>query len=92
MFGLRSFHLRPPCCIAWAKGGGGLGCVGPDRGSAEFLLTAGTALAIEISRCLSAEEVGQLAAFLTVLGDQLALLALNMPQDADGKANGAACP
>lgn len=47
----------------------------------EFLLTAGTALAIEISRQLSVEEVELLAAFLTVLGDQLALLALKMPQD-----------
>lgn len=65
-----------------------MGCVGPGQGSAEFLLTAGTALAIEIARCLSAEEVGQLAAFLTVLGDQLALLALNMPQNAGGQGSG----
>jgi len=47
----------------------------------EFLLTAGTALAIEISRRLTAEEMELLAAFLEVLGDQLALLALKMPQD-----------
>ena len=54
-----------------------------QRGGAagEFLLTAGTALAIEISRRLSVEEVELLAAFLTVLGDQLALLALKMPED-----------
>lgn len=52
--------------------------------SGEFLLTAGTALAIEISRQLCVEEVGLLAAFFTVLGDQLALLALNMPQDGEG--------
>lgn len=50
--------------------------------SGEFLLTAGTALAIEMSRWLSAEEMELLAAFLEVLGDQLALLALKMPQDA----------
>ena len=50
--------------------------------SGEFLLTAGTALAIEMSRQLSAEEMELLAAFLEVLGDQLALLALKMPQDA----------
>lgn len=47
----------------------------------EFLLTAGTALSIEISRQLTVEEVELLAAFFTVLGDQLALLALKMPED-----------
>lgn len=54
--------------------------------SGEFLLTAGTALAIEISRQLRVEEVGLLAAFFTVLGDQLALLTLNMSQDGEGHA------
>lgn len=49
--------------------------------SGEFLLTAGAALAIEISRQLTVEEMGLLAAFFTVLGDQLALLALKMPED-----------
>lgn len=53
--------------------------------SGEFLLTAGTALAIEISRRLGVEEVELLAAFLTVLGDQLALLAQKMPQDAENQ-------
>lgn len=66
-------------------------CTGSDP-SSEFLLTAGTALAIEISRCLTAEEVEQLAAFLTVLGDQLALLALNMPQDTEKQTHGPGCP
>ena len=65
-------------------------CTGPDPAS-EVLLTAGTVLAIEIARCLTAEEVGQLAAFLTVLGDQLALLALNMPQDTGQQTNAAGC-
>ena len=73
------------------KGGGGVGCTGPDPAS-EVLLTAGTALAVEISRCLTVEQVGQLAAFLTVLGDQLAFLALNMPQDTSEQTNGAGCP
>lgn len=50
------------------------GSSGPASG--EFLLTAGTALAIEMSRRLSVEEMELLAAFLTVLADQLALLAL----------------
>lgn len=64
------------------KGGGAVSC--QDCGaSGEFLLTAGTALAIEISRRLSVEEVELLAAFFSVLGDQLALLALKMPQDAE---------
>lgn len=54
--------------------------------SGEFLLTAGTALAIEMSRQLTVEEMELLAAFLTVLGDQLALLALKMPQDAEDQA------
>ena len=65
-------------------------CTGPDQAS-EFLLTAGTALAIEIARCLTAEEVGQLAAFLTVMGDQLAFLALNMPPDTSEQTNAAGC-
>ena len=64
-------------------------CTGSDPAS-ELLLTAGTALAVEISRCLTAEAVEQLAAFLTVLGDQLALLAMNMPQDTS-ETNGAGC-
>lgn len=50
--------------------------------SGEFLLTAGTALAIEMSRTLTVEEMELLAAFFTVLGDQLVLLALKMPEDA----------
>lgn len=54
--------------------------------SGEFLLTAGTALAIEMSRQLTAEEMALLAAFFTVLGDQLALLALKMPPDSGGQA------
>ena len=49
--------------------------------SGEFLLTAGTALAIEMSRQLTVDEMELLAAFLEVLGDQLALLALKMPED-----------
>ena len=65
-------------------------CTGPDQAS-EFLLTAGTALAIEIARCLTAAEVEQLAAFLTVLGDQLALLAMNMPQDTAEQTGSAGC-
>lgn len=54
--------------------------------SGELLLTAGTALAIEISRQLGVEEVELLAAFFSVLGDQLALLAQKMPQDAEDQA------
>lgn len=55
---------------------------GQNGGAAgEFLLTAGTALAIEMSRQLTVEEMGVLAAFFTVLGDQLALLALKKPPD-----------
>lgn len=62
-----------------------MGAVSCQNGGAsgEFLLTAGTALAIEISRQLTVEEVELLAMFFTVLGDQLALLALKMPQDAE---------
>lgn len=52
-----------------------------ESAAGEFLLTAGTALAIEISRQLTAEELELLSAFLEVLGDQLALLALKMPRD-----------
>lgn len=73
------------------KGGGGVRCTGSGQTSGEFLLAAGTALAIEISRCLTVDEVNQLAALLTVLGDQLALLALQMPQDTDEQKNGASC-
>lgn len=66
-------------------------CTGSGQNSGEFLLAAGTALAIEISRCLTVAEVNQLAAFLTVLGDQLTLLALQMPQDTDEQTSGAGC-
>lgn len=58
-----------------------LACQGSASG--EFLLTAGTALAIQMSHSLTEEEMELLAAFLTVLADQLALLAINMPQNAD---------
>lgn len=57
---------------------------------AEFLLTAGTALAIEMSRRLSVDEMELLSAFLEVLGDQLALLALKMPQDETAPGSGGA--
>lgn len=54
---------------------------GQNGGAAgEFLLTAGTALAIEMARQLTVEELELLSAFLEVLGDQLALLALKMDQ------------
>lgn len=52
-------------------------------GRAEFLLAAGTALAIQISRSLTADEMELLSAFLEVLGDQLALLALQAPQQSN---------
>lgn len=54
-----------------------MACQGPASG--EFLLAAGTALAIQMSRTLTVEEIELLAAFLEVLGDQLSLLALKMP-------------
>ncbi len=47
--------------------------------SGEFLLAAATALSIQISHERTVDEVALLAAFFTVLGDQLALLALKMP-------------
>lgn len=56
-------------------------CCQNSGASGEFLLTAGTALAIEMSRTMTAEELALLAAFFTVLGDQLALLALKKPED-----------
>lgn len=58
---------------------------GQSAGSAsgEFLLTATTALAIEMSRQLSVEEMELVSAFLEVLGNQLALLVLKMPSDPD---------
>lgn len=52
-----------------------------QSGGGEFLLTAGTALALEMSRRLTVEELELLSAFLEVLADQLALLALKAPQD-----------
>lgn len=50
-----------------------MGCNGI---SGEALLSAGTALAIYIAREHTADEISLLATFFTVLGDQLALLAL----------------
>lgn len=51
--------------------------------SGEFLLTASTALAIQMSRSLTADELELVAAFLDVLSDQLALLALKMAEEWD---------
>lgn len=53
-------------------------CSGP---SGEFLLGSATVLAIQIAQERTAEELQLLAAFFTVLGDQLALLSLKKPQD-----------
>lgn len=64
-------------------------CPGNRGASGEFLLTAGTALAIQMSRQLTVEEMELVAAFLEVLGDQLALLALKMPQDGAPGCDGA---
>lgn len=65
-----------------------MACGKADSGRGEFLLAAGTALAIQISRQLTAEEMELLAAFLEVLGDQLSLLALQMPE---GENDGSDC-
>lgn len=59
-----------------------------SRRRGEFLVTACTALAIEISHEMTEEEVGLLAAFFTVLGDQLALLALTMPEESGSGQDG----
>lgn len=47
--------------------------------SGEFLLTVATVLSIQIAKGRTAQEVGLLGALFTVLGDQLALLALKIP-------------
>lgn len=47
--------------------------------SGDTLLVAATATAIAISQGKNADELGILAAFFTVLGDSLALLALRAP-------------
>ena len=46
--------------------------------STEFLLTAAAALAIQITKCCTPEEVELLAVFFNVLGDNLELLALRL--------------
>ena len=56
--------------------------------SGEALLSAGTALAICIARDRTADELSNLAAFFTVLGDQLALLALKKGECAEGNGSG----
>lgn len=60
--------------------------------SGEFLLTAGTALAIEMSRQLTEDEMELVAAFLTVLADQLELLVLKMPEGGGNGAGGSQIP
>ena len=45
----------------------------------DALLTAAAAAAIALSKGKNAQELGELAAFFTVLGDGLALLALRAP-------------
>ena len=50
-------------------------CFGSQRDSGSLLVLAVT-LAVSAARRLENDELGQLAAFLTVLGDVLALFAL----------------
>ena len=47
----------------------------------EGLLAAATALSISLSQRKTAEELDVLALFFTVLGDSLALLALQAPSE-----------
>ncbi len=54
-----------------------MACSGP---SGEFLLGTATVLAIQIAKERTAEDLQLLAAFFTVLGDQLALLSLKAPK------------
>lgn len=55
--------------------------------SNETLLVTAAVVSIQIARQLSAEEVEQLAAFFEVLGDNLALLALNAPSNTSSSSD-----
>lgn len=62
------------------------------KANGEFLLAAATALAIRIAHERTVEEIELLAALFEVLGDQLALLALQMPTADQGEhADGPGC-
>jgi hypothetical protein len=51
----------------------------PERSSGDALLIAATAASIAIAKGKTADELAILAAFFTVLGDSLALLATESP-------------
>lgn len=54
--------------------------------SGEFLLIVATIVSIQLGQGRSAEELGLLAAFFTVLGDNLALLAVTRTAPEGGGA------
>ena len=54
--------------------------------SGEFLLIVATIVSIKLGQGRSAEELGLLAAFFTVLGDNLALLAVTRTAPEGGGA------
>jgi len=52
-------------------------------GSGDCLVLAAAALSMDIARGRTVEEIELMAAFFTILGDNLALIALTVPGDED---------
>lgn len=57
--------------------------------SGEFLLIAASLASIQLAQGRSEEELGLMAAFFTVLGDNLALLAVTRPAPEEAADGGA---
>ena len=56
------------------------------NGSSEALVLLATAVSLQLAQGKDAETLGLMAAFFTVLGDSLALYALQLPKAGDEQA------
>jgi hypothetical protein len=62
------------------------------QGPGEALVLLAAAVSLQLAQGQSAEMLELMAAFFTVLGDNLALYALQLPADADDAPGSAALP
>lgn len=58
-------------------------CCCGSQGQGGDLVAAAAALSVAIAQGKTAEEIGLLAALFTIIGDNLALLAVKAPSDED---------
>lgn len=83
---LRKENRPPGRCIEWPGGGFMSFCARP-YGDSYRLLVLAVAAAVWLSQDTDSDTLGKLAAFFTVLGDILALFALQ-PELLEGAAQG----